>query len=913
MNKSIQRKIERSLIRILNKDENVVGTGFMLSTGFAITCAHVIDDCGAGPNDSVDIQFYHDSEVGKAKILPEYWRGKESEDIAILSIEPYREKFPEMVEALSLGKAENCEDDNIVIMGFARLPDGYSLMPAPGSVIGIVPNKNKESMVQFDANAFEGMSGSPVFNISTGRVIGVFTEYLKSRGIRWATTSETIKKIYPDAELRLPESLEEYINHLPEFSSSEHATSLGLYENARRLDEVFVRPTGKLLRHAGEISDGDKEPDLKISDFFKLNDEKPAMLIGGPGLGKTSLMKLLASSAWDQYSAWGFRSRYIPIYIPLKEFVALDGGFDQRLVDNLSIQLGKSPPLSDDTLQQWQKKSGVSLLFLFDGLDEIQLSDRRHFYSWINRIAKNNAEHKVIITSRKFDDLRKDFTGETFQFFELQEFNRDQASDLIFKWLFFDSVELLSQLDALKVADIYNTPLLITLAIIIFLEGQELPAHRSRLFEKYLDYVFDETRNIAFFENMSNDQKNIVRDCLAFIALESVFAKKVLSIDDIEDTASDFIERITKKSKIEARQEGRRLVKLLSEHSGICYKQGNYFYYIHSKVEEHLASMALKIMIEGDHESFWQVYLEPNLIDTEKDNVFATTIAISNHPSKYIEDVLLKTKSGEFNIQGLILCTKAISEGAAVNEELYKKVVYGLADELSRPWGDWGFSTENQVDARHIWDVIEALPNDDNFIALQTYILNNRKLSDTARIFSAQILKEHNWLVKFVSSKEIQTLNDVGTVNTAVWGLFSLGKFDEIKCIVVDDEQSIDVRVYAASLLCNKYLQIGDQYYLVENRHLSEENHFARREDQYFDSVCATLEDLILTGSNSSWSSKKAIEVLTYAGQSARLYSIISEKATGPYYVSLTDIRDYLLAGLGILSASEEQNLLLIF
>ena len=60
--------IEASILRVLNPDGEIVGTGFLVAAGLAITCAHVVKDAGqtvdSMAGESIKVQF-----IGQKKFI----------------------------------------------------------------------------------------------------------------------------------------------------------------------------------------------------------------------------------------------------------------------------------------------------------------------------------------------------------------------------------------------------------------------------------------------------------------------------------------------------------------------------------------------------------------------------------------------------------------------------------------------------------------------------------------------------------------------------------------------------------------------------------------------------------------------------------------------------------------------------
>jgi hypothetical protein len=61
------------IVRILTADDTTAGTGFVVTDdGLIVTCAHMMENTGAGPSDTVHVAFHATGEVRKARAEPDW-------------------------------------------------------------------------------------------------------------------------------------------------------------------------------------------------------------------------------------------------------------------------------------------------------------------------------------------------------------------------------------------------------------------------------------------------------------------------------------------------------------------------------------------------------------------------------------------------------------------------------------------------------------------------------------------------------------------------------------------------------------------------------------------------------------------------------------------------------------------------
>lgn len=168
----IVRNVRASVVTVFAGP--VTGTGFVVApTGYAITCAHVVDSMG-----SVNIKTYSGAtSLAKVKYLDK------SKDIAVLEIMGNL-KIPN----LSLAKKNPSLGEDIFVIG---TPRGLEQTLSKG-IISSVRTQGADNIIQFDAAVSSGSSGSPVFNMQ-GEVVGIVQASLTdSQNLNFAFASTSI-------------------------------------------------------------------------------------------------------------------------------------------------------------------------------------------------------------------------------------------------------------------------------------------------------------------------------------------------------------------------------------------------------------------------------------------------------------------------------------------------------------------------------------------------------------------------------------------------------------------------------------------------------------------------------------------------------------------------------------------------
>ena len=190
--------LESSVIRILFPDGRTAGAGFLVAPGMAVTCAHVINTVGLAPGKKVDLGTVSGEPNFTAEILEKGWSPEELDDIAFLQLEG----TPGNLQPVSLSTAIGRDAHLFSTLGFP--PDeNYGADRVTGQISGIIPSqvKGRADLLKFEGREIRpGMSGGPVWDTQSDRVVGMVCEIKDRQGVRraYGVTAETIASSCPD-------------------------------------------------------------------------------------------------------------------------------------------------------------------------------------------------------------------------------------------------------------------------------------------------------------------------------------------------------------------------------------------------------------------------------------------------------------------------------------------------------------------------------------------------------------------------------------------------------------------------------------------------------------------------------------------------------------------------------------------
>ena len=230
------------------------------------------------------------------------------------------------------------------------------------------------------------------------------------------------------------------------------------------------------------------------------NDEQYLMLLGGPGVGKSTFLRKVGLEALKGKDG-SFAHECIPVFLELKRFTEEQIDIEVLITQEFEI-CGYPYP---DHLANAALKSG-KLLILFDGLDEVPTANVGNVIRKIGDFVDQYSQNRFIASCRTAV-YKGGFTR--FREVEMADFDDSQIESYIKNW--FDSTphQYRYQLDKeMKTAEqcwmaldtighqatkeLARNPLLLTLLCMVYDNSQNFPQNRADLYEKALSIFLEE-------------------------------------------------------------------------------------------------------------------------------------------------------------------------------------------------------------------------------------------------------------------------------------------------------------------------------------------------------------------------------------------------------------------------------------
>ncbi|MEO1564329.1 MAG: trypsin-like peptidase domain-containing protein [Pseudomonadota bacterium] len=379
-------------------------------------------------------------------------------DVAVLRLTgKMRGRVPEGVIPLPVISSGSPRD--------AKISARFYHCEAKHTVYNVTPEKGKLGERRSDLPSTQveskemgfGDSGGAIWDPQRGGVIGIYTSKFEKRpeiGVSFLglmLNSEVLECVIPGFQLRrADDEFEDYLSRL-----NRHCRQLGpverifrdldLEEDELHFDEIYRPPklrflekkTAKAESYIHEVS-GDIESGTEIANWLRTYTN--SIVLGSANRGKSTLLKHLASNAWQAPHKIGLNGPHFPVLLRCAEILEHLSDNLEHTIDGViqggnvrSISLPSSFECPNFSIVQWCRRSRSRALVLIDGFDEASEESRitlkKQFATWAKQ-KKHSVIGRVVVASRPLRQLNWPKLKENFEYFELTELDHANAQTL---------------------------------------------------------------------------------------------------------------------------------------------------------------------------------------------------------------------------------------------------------------------------------------------------------------------------------------------------------------------------------------------------------------------------------------------------------------------------------------------------
>ena len=357
------------------------------------------------------------------------------------------------------------------------------------------------------------------------------------------------------------------------------------------LEETY-RAKGRRSFGRGE---GERQDGMVVA-----NAEQYLMVLGGPGIGKSTFLRKIGLEALKPQSdeTKQIQRDCIPVLIELKEFRDDTVDLKQKIANEFATcGFPEAMAFTEASLEQGK------LLVLLDGLDEVPTRNLNTVIEHIKDFVDAHDQNAFVASCRiaAYRSSQGNFFNR-FTDVTLAEFDDEQIEQFIRRW--FRSPldqeagtadrywELLQKDEHKATKELAQTPLLLTFLCLVYDREQTLPAQRSTLYGKALNILLSEwaaqkrLEQDPIYEGFHPDLEKVL---LAEIAYESFKNDQLFFLkDDLTRRISKFLADTLDAPKY---LDGAKVLEAIERQQGILVERATDIYsFSHLTLQEYLTA-----------------------------------------------------------------------------------------------------------------------------------------------------------------------------------------------------------------------------------------------------------------------------------------------------------------------------------
>ncbi|NEQ42065.1 MAG: NACHT domain-containing protein [Leptolyngbya sp. SIOISBB] len=379
----------------------------------------------------------------------------------------------------------------------------------------------------------------------------------------------------------------------------------GIYTAVKLLDDQSIRyfvgldDLEETYRAKGRRSfgrgEGERQDGMAVT-----NTEQYLMVLGGPGIGKSTFLRKIGLEALKSKSdnTKQIHRSCIPVLIELKELRGETVDLKQKIADEFATcGFPEAAAFTEASLAQGK------LLVLLDGLDEVPTRNLNTVIKHIEDFVDAHDQNAFVASCRIA--AYRSSQGAFFNRFTdvtLAEFDDEQIEQFIHRW--FRSQldmeagtanrywELLQKDEHKATKELAQTPLLLTFLCLVYDREQTLPAQRSTLYGKALNILLSEwaaqkrLEQDPIYEGFHPDLGKVL---LAEIAYDSFKNDQLFfSKNDLTRRISTFLADTLDAPK---HLDGAKVLQAIEKQQGILVERATDIYsFSHLTLQEYLTA-----------------------------------------------------------------------------------------------------------------------------------------------------------------------------------------------------------------------------------------------------------------------------------------------------------------------------------
>ncbi len=367
-----------------------------------------------------------------------------------------------------------------------------------------------------------------------------------------------------------------------------------LRSNLAKIENPVGPPIQIPLEHAYaplKLITSEHKDNVDLFEYTELCDR--FIVLGGPGTGKTTIMKSLLTNILKKTTQKKLVD-LIPVFVVLRKLASSQHNIEEAIISSFNDHhFPKANKFVLSALEQGR------MLIILDGLDEVGVN-REFVSSKIKEFCEHDEQqdtrNHIILTCRENSYQKEELRSVIPNIVKVEPFGNDHMRTFLLGWPIYkgkSAIKLYSQIqDEAIIRDICRNPLLLTILTGLYLEEQKfnLPTSRNRFYKASLKELFE---NRPARRGIQQDYEAIDKGkILEKISLEGLETIKIT--DDPEEFSTHDLKSAATKV-LQKKFDFSLLVKELVDVNGIIKPSGEDTYtFTHRTIQEYLAAREAK-------------------------------------------------------------------------------------------------------------------------------------------------------------------------------------------------------------------------------------------------------------------------------------------------------------------------------
>lgn len=380
-----------------------------------------------------------------------------------------------------------------------------------------------------------------------------------------------------------------------------------------------------------------RQPGEHINGLELVKQGQNLFILGKPGAGKTTFLKYITIQAAHK------QLQRIPIFVSLNQWADSRWGKGDKaaLLPFLVEQFAICDFPDADLFIDYLLRAGRALV-LFDGLDEVkqEKDQRRRLTRLLQDFARQYDKSQYLITCRI---AASDYVFDDFADVEVADFTPEQVQEYTLNWFGAQTSKAdaftteLANVKNKGLAELCNTPLLLSLLCLTFDNNMRFPPNRAELYEDALDTLlrkWDSSRSIQrdeIYRELSHKRK---LQLLMQIAVPT-FQKSELFFRqrDLEKWLVDYLAKLPNAAPADT-IDGTALLKTMeAQHSILVERAQGIYSFSHLTFQEYLTA---RYLAENQGKGVTDDLIRQHLTDQRWREVFLLTASLLDDADEFV-------------------------------------------------------------------------------------------------------------------------------------------------------------------------------------------------------------------------------------------------------------------------------------